>query len=73
MATTDARVTTLSENFTAFVERWRKERKESAEEFQRFRDAMRTRFDEIETRMQQQEAAAIAAIDVLIDEITQDF
>ena len=67
MATTEKRVDTLGEHFAEFVKRWRAERKESAEEFQKFRDAMRTRFDEIETRMQQQETAAIAAIDVLID------
>ena len=71
MATIEERVTNVEETFTEFVKRWRAERKESAEEFQKFRDAMRTRFDEIETRMQQQEAAAIAAIDVLIDEITR--
>ena len=45
-------VTKLGVHFTEFVRQWRKERRESAEEFQKFRDAMRSKFHEIETRMQ---------------------
>ena len=37
MATAEERVTKLGVHFTEFVRQWRKERRESAEEFQKFR------------------------------------